>query len=455
MLRDMRILLVLASVLLVAVAGCVGDPPAVDRSQTGRDAAVGSDGAPQGPDGALTTTDADTPLDGARGEDTGADAPAPTCGAPGLPCCAGAACQGGATCTAGTCACAATKTACAGACVDTLIDTANCGRCGRDCLGGACTGGQCAAYTVATGQSSVRKIVVSSGRAFWTRAGNAVTTGGLFSAKLDGTGFTPHYETGLGAPCSGLTIAQGTARFVCKATATTREIRSCAVPACSSSQVVAPSVSPQAGPMASDGASGRTFFAVGTLYNNAPDGTILDAMGTQVGSPGQANPADIVFDNGYVYWLNAGTYATDTAQKNGGVYRASLAALGAQQTVVGTNAIYFDNSSLSVDAFNAYYVGHNAITGKYDVLVAPASGGSGLTVFAADLAVHQVVSDGTNVFFDDATSQTLRYCPRAAGCGGGTRPLATAEPNVYAIAADAVSIFWENGQGLIRRIAKP
>jgi hypothetical protein len=136
------------------------------------------------------------------------------------------------------------------------------------------------------------------------------------------------------------------------------------------------------------------------------------------------------------------------------VRRVALSAPTAEATVVGTNGIYFDNSGLSVDAFNVYYAGRNSITAKSDVIVAPIAGG-GLTVFAADVGVSYVVSDGTNVFFDDRTGTRILYCPRTSGCGAGKLTLATGETDVTAMGADAVSVFWSKFGGEVRRIAKP
>jgi hypothetical protein len=69
------------------------------------------------------------------------------CGTPGLPCCTNMGfeyCTSG-DCSGGTCACPSGLTPCAGTCVDTATDTANCGSCGASCAtGGVCASGSCA-----------------------------------------------------------------------------------------------------------------------------------------------------------------------------------------------------------------------------------------------------------------------------------------------------------------------
>jgi hypothetical protein len=66
-----------------------------------------------------------------------------------------------------------------------------------------------------------------------------------------------------------------------------------------------------------------------------------------------------------------------------------------------------------------------------------------------------VASDGTNVYYVDQGGSAIRYCPRAAGCGTGGKPLATGETSVASLALDAVSVIWARADGVIRRVAKP
>ncbi|HEX7508686.1 MAG TPA: hypothetical protein VF550_18080, partial [Polyangia bacterium] len=65
------------------------------------------------------------------------------------------ACLTGFTCTSGSCTCTTPgKTNCTTACTDLLSDPKNCGTCGHDCLGGACSAGACQPVAV-TGVLSV------------------------------------------------------------------------------------------------------------------------------------------------------------------------------------------------------------------------------------------------------------------------------------------------------------
>jgi len=64
------------------------------------------------------------------------------------------------------------ETACSGACVDTTVEAANCGGCGRDCGGGTCTDGKCSALAIATDLEAPYALAVtpSGEQVFWINA---------------------------------------------------------------------------------------------------------------------------------------------------------------------------------------------------------------------------------------------------------------------------------------------
>jgi hypothetical protein len=74
----------------------------------------------------------------------------------------------------GPLACSSGQSACSGACVDLMTDSLNCGRCGRDCRGGVCSGGTCgiAPVIVAQGQNRPIGIAVDPTGVYWTNYGN-------------------------------------------------------------------------------------------------------------------------------------------------------------------------------------------------------------------------------------------------------------------------------------------
>jgi hypothetical protein len=117
---------------------------------------------------------------------------------------------------------------------------------------------------------------------------------------------------------------------------------------------------------------------------------------------------------------------------------------------------YFDNAPLSVDSVNVYYVGRRiaGAAGFTDIVSAPITGG-GLTVVAAGYAPRTVASDGTNVFFNDNLTKTVRFCTRTGTCGTSSRSIADVEADVFAMTLDDTSVIWVRQSGEIGRVAKP
>jgi hypothetical protein len=433
----MRVRLLLAAASLLAA--CTGD----DFSVVGDTSSTPDGGVPPGAPPALP------PNDGGSTVDSGL----PPCGAPNTACCAGNTCSGGAQCNGTICACPTGQTACGTTCVDTKSDAQSCGRCGHDCLGGTCGDSKCTAYTVTPSQVPVYRVLPSGGRLYWTRGLTSTSGGGFFSSKLDGTDLVTIFDAGTANACTGGAIAGGKAYFICS-NGVVNDIRQCTIPCgAASSTVLKPGIA-NVSALATDPAAGTLYYAVSTPYGQAPNGGIFDIAGNRVGAASQPNPNDLVVANGSVFWLNSGTYASDIPQFNGGVKRASLASIATEVVVVGAGNNYFDNGRLAVDANDVYYTGRDYINGDGDIIIANATATGAFPTIFANSAGGNVVSDGTNVFFDDPATTSIRYCSRTAGCGAG-RTLLSANEGATAITLDTDSVIWAKGNGEIRRIAKP
>lgn len=340
-------------------------------------------------------------------------------------------------------------------CTDIKTDPENCGRCGHGCNGGTCTGGTCDAVTVTTAQATTSNLAAAKGRIYWTRRGNNNVKGGLFSNKLDGSDPQTHYELQPNEQCSGLAIAKDQLFVMCKTPGVaTKELRTCDINNCASTTVVKAGLSANASSVAADPVSGMAYYAVATSYGNPPDGGIFKKDGTKIGTTTQANPGSLQVSGAYLYWLNAGTYANNVPQKNGGVMRVDLATLADVKTVITAQNTYFDNSSLAVDSLNVYYIGRNDIVaGTNDMVHGGISGGT-QAVFRANTKGTEVAADGVNVYFDDDIANRIVYCPRT-GCGTLPTVLSQGEDAITTIIVEEKNIFWARQDGQIRRIAKP
>lgn len=440
----MRLHVVLLSALYVGstlLAACVGNDPGATVP-----------GPNDGPDGSSAIDGAASSGDG--GPSGGNDSGVPACGAVGTACCAGNTCSGGAQCNGTICACPANQTACGSSCVDTKNEGLHCGRCSHDCLGGACSNSKCSAYTVTPSQPTISRIFVDGARMYWTRGISSLPAGGFYSARLDGTDLVTVFSSGPNG-CYAATTGAGKAYFTCSTAGSMFEIRQCTLPCGAGSSMALKSGIASASGLAVNPATGTVYYAVPTSYNQLPNGGIFDTAGNRVGSTNQPNPVDLVIANGSLYWLNGGTYTSDSALKNGGLVRASLASLGTEVSTIGSGGNYYDNSTLTVDANNVYYSGRDAIENDADVVVGDATAtGAAPTVFAEGVGSY-VASDGTNVFFTEPATNSVRYCSRTAGCGSGKSALALNELDVLALSFDTKSVFWAKFTGEIRRIAKP
>jgi hypothetical protein len=95
-------------------------------------------------------------------------------------------------------ACDTNATKCGSSCADTTTDPHNCGRCGHDCLAGACVAGNCQSWVVANVSASHAGLLGS-------QAGSALVSGGHFDLATDGKNvvWIDAYQGVLQAPASG------------------------------------------------------------------------------------------------------------------------------------------------------------------------------------------------------------------------------------------------------------
>jgi hypothetical protein len=399
------------------------------------------------------STDVTTGNDGSTA-DAGSDV-VPACGAPGTPCCNGT-CNGGATCNAGSCACTAPTTACGTTCVNVQTDGKNCGTCGHDCLGGACTGGKCQPIAIATGQTAVNGVALDANGIYWTRSGSNSIAGVVATAKLDGTGLTPLSSAGVGESDYAPAVGGGYLYFI-QTAGSLRAVWRCQLPSCNGGPSLIAGNQPVATDLALDAANNRLYWVNGTPYQGTGGAVMTMALPngapTRVVTADQPNPSSLALgSNGFVYWTNGGTYVNNVHQGNGGVRRAPLGQTNGAATTIVTSA-GADVVGIALDAQSVYFGSGSLST----LEVAPINGGGSSSKLAnVPGRVQEIAVDGTNVYwFESGPSGRILTCPRTGCPNGNPIVLAVNQDDPTSIAVDAVSVVWANrGGGEVRRLAK-
>lgn len=336
---------------------------------------------------------------------------------------------------------APTPITCDGA--DTSRDPRHCGRCGHDCLGGACEAGVCRAREIASGLDSPFSLTAHGGEVFV-----ATSRGGqIVRMNADGTGARP-FATGLKAPW-GVSVGGGFVYFTnhyfandggglfrCPLTQ-----GACAAP----QKLVAAGHARRA-----TVSGGFVYFAeedANLIRRVALDGTGLTTV------VNTSKPFGIAVDATHVYYTSAASTAG----------RAPVAG-GAAETIGPSNGSSF--GLVAVDGTRAYWAfGFADGTGR---VVAVDKAKPGEVVDFGKREDHRdplgvLVKDGWVYWTEhgDGDNGALRACP-TAGCPT-TGPLELATRLAFAgdIAADDTSIYvvsagrFGAGVGTVHRVARP
>jgi hypothetical protein len=402
---------------------------------------------------------------GGTGAGAGGMGGAPACGAPGTACCSGSMCVTNATCTTNTCACSPSFTSCGNACINLKNDPQNCGACGHSCLGGVCDLGTCQPKTVATGQSRLNQMATDGAHLYWSGTLTGSAPYYVARARVDGSG-TVKVIAANEQSAGALAVTPDKVFWNAKG-----QLRSCDIPDCIGGPLNAISGA------TSNGVNGDILYEPGkkALYwsrgatYNTKDGTLYSlasgALSPTVVGTNPSNPGALVSDASNVYWINSSTYASDTWNADGGVWRVRVSD-GVTTQLAST--LRGDISHLAIGGSALFFAGNIAITGSNPlmtttaILRAPLPNGLSAGAqpkFADSKNVRGLEADDQHLYFaDESGSQgSISRCPIAA-CPTPE----TIVPGLYAPhlgAQDAVSIYFSSSASgstlyTIQRLAK-
>lgn len=307
--------------------------------------------------------------------------------------------------------------------VDVSNDPKSCGRCGHDCLGGACVNGTCQAVVLSPSEGNVVGITVDATRVYWT----SYSSGLIRSCPKTGcSGGATTLASGRQNPYG--IAADGTNVYWVETTG--NSVHSCAAGGCGGNPTTL--ASSQMAPMgiAVDGAN--------VYWTNGTGGEVQKcATGGCGGVPTTlatvTNPAYIALDKTNVYWTSGNSVRRCSKSCANDSVLLANSGLVNQLAVDGTD-VYWGGSAL--------YRCAAAGCGGFPTIVTPGNFPFG------------VVVDATHVYYSSPGLASVSKCSKP-DCTGGPSIVSAGLSVPGQLAEDATALYWGNfSGGAVVKIAK-
>jgi hypothetical protein len=306
-------------------------------------------------------------------------------------------------------------------------DPGNCGQCGRDCLGGACSAGACQPVALApASRDTAWDVSVDRDNVYWRAEGKI-----RFVPKRGGTVATLATTTGQPPVARGRVVSAGGYAYFLDGTSVLRVPRSGGSADVLATNEVAP------GSLATDGTS--LFWGTATSVRRMAVGggtpvTMADNLRT---------PYDLSVDTSRVWFgvVTGSGWSTGTA-----IYGIPKAAVnGAPTRRASTSAM-----AVRTDASNVYYL--QATTRSISTI--PKGLGRAVSILpwagTNGTGPDTFVVDATHVVYADREANAVRRVPKA----GGVAALVASVPLPTDIAVDDSAVYVTTESGAVYRVAK-
>jgi hypothetical protein len=337
--------------------------------------------------------------------------------------------------------CERPRVMCAGQCIDLAGSSANCGRCGHDCGGGACVAGACQPVLVAgaeAGLDTPAALAVNATAMFWT----APTR--LRSCPLPaGCTSQPTLIAGGYSALDALAVTDDAVYFAgCPACNDHHDLLRCPTTGCPDpAPIMATSSSPY-----EDIVIGKTH----AFWRESGDALVhcvhSDCAGTTSRSPSSVfggSVSGVAVADDTVYVKPAGTSI-------GFELRTCREADGCGATTILTSS-YPITPPFHIHAGRAYWL-VDAPAGR-EVAVCPVVNCHGALFAAVDSGTVDIAVDDTGVYWTTA-SGTVRTCPLTGCPPAGPSTLASARVNPRQLTLGAGFFYWIEDDTIVR-LARP